>query len=382
MLTVRDVTKLRALQAEADQQRQELSMIGEIIELDSGVFQNVCERSLAMAREAQALVNNYQQQSDTVERVFRILHTIKGNARMQNLSVIVECAHEAEAVLDQCRKHPITTTLAPALAQAIKKVETAILQYQKIALHQLGRGQGSFFGRHQRLEPQVLDALNEKLHALCDRITDEEVLSAITQAADLLDASKATRLDKLIRANLPAVASLARELEKPTPQLIFVNTNIYIKNEVSDLLQDVLMHLLRNALDHGIEAPTERREKCKSEQGKILITSHQSEFGLTISVEDDGEGLSLQSLRNKAEGLGINWEDSQSISEILFAPGFSTKTDVTAVSGRGVGLDVVKSHLKACGGDVSLAWTSDSEEECARSFRIDIRLPNDAFFAT
>jgi chemotaxis protein histidine kinase CheA len=120
---------------------------------------------------------------------------------------------------------------------------------------------------------------------------DNELFDIVARTSDLLQAFDATRLDNLIRKHVPAVASLAQELGKATPKIIFETTHFYIKNEICDILQDALTHLIRNALDHGIEMPAERREKNKPERGEILITTRQSEVGLTITISDDGRGI-------------------------------------------------------------------------------------------
>ena len=137
-------------------------------------------------------------------------------------------------------------------------------------------------------------------------------------------------------------------------------------------ITDPLTHLVRNSCDHGIELPAERLAKGKPETGTLtLIASHQG-GSIVIEVRDDGKGLSREKLISKARERGISAPDSMSDSEVwslIFAPGFSTAEVVTDVSGRGVGMDVVKKNITALGGTVDI----ESTEGVGMS--VKVRLP-------
>jgi two-component system chemotaxis sensor kinase CheA len=128
---------------------------------------------------------------------------------------------------------------------------------------------------------------------------------------------------------------------------------------VIDKLSDPLVHLIRNSIDHGIEAPESRRSAGKSPQGVIKLAAEHSGAYVLISVEDDGGGLDTQTIRNKAVEKGLISADAnlseKEIFELILAPGFSTAKNVTSVSGRGVGMDVVKSSIESFGGTVEIA---------------------------
>ncbi len=137
-------------------------------------------------------------------------------------------------------------------------------------------------------------------------------------------------------------------------------------------ITDPLTHLVRNSCDHGIEAPADRIAKGKPEQGTItLVASHQG-GSIVIEVRDDGRGLNRDKLIKKARERGIDAPDSMSDADawgLIFAPGFSTAEQVTDVSGRGVGMDVVKKNITALGGTVEI----DSAEGYGMTVRV--RLP-------
>jgi two-component system chemotaxis sensor kinase CheA len=137
-------------------------------------------------------------------------------------------------------------------------------------------------------------------------------------------------------------------------------------------ITDPLTHLVRNSCDHGIELPADRAAKGKAEHGTItLVASHQG-GSIVIEVRDDGRGLNRQKLLDKARERGIDAPDSMTDNEVyslIFAPGFSTAEQVTDVSGRGVGMDVVKKNITSLGGTVEI----DSAEGYGMS--VKVRLP-------
>ena len=137
-------------------------------------------------------------------------------------------------------------------------------------------------------------------------------------------------------------------------------------------ITDPLTHLVRNACDHGIELPAERVAKGKPEIGTLTLAASHQGGSIVIEVRDDGKGLSRDKLLKKARERGLDAPDSmpdQDVWSLIFAPGFSTAEVVTDVSGRGVGMDVVKRNITALGGTVEI----DSAEGCGMS--VKVRLP-------
>ncbi len=162
-------------------------------------------------------------------------------------------------------------------------------------------------------------------------------------------------------ARLPRMAfDLAQKTHKQV-QLHMQLAPIELDSMIIHALMDPLTHLLRNALAHGIEAPEQRQHSGKPIGGQIHISAEQIDEELVIRFSDDGSGLSEQQIVAKAKQNGINTEftavTQQQLSEWVFRSGFSTSKSADAVSGRGIGLDIVKQHVNDLGGEIELVST-------------------------
>ncbi len=153
----------------------------------------------------------------------------------------------------------------------------------------------------------------------------------------------------------------AKELDKRA-NLEILGTQVELDRSVLEKLVGPLDHLLRNALDHGLEAREARRQSGKPEIGEITLKVRQQGNEIAIELSDDGAGLDLAGIADKARKLGLVPADADPtearLIECIFAPGFSTATNVTQISGRGVGMDVVRSEIAALGGRVEVATLS------------------------
>ena len=155
------------------------------------------------------------------------------------------------------------------------------------------------------------------------------------------------------------IRDLDRKLKKPM-ELVMTGEDTELDRTVVDQLGDPLQHLLRNSADHGIESPEDRRAAGKPEKGTIFLNAFQEGNNVIIEVGDDGGGINTDKVRDKAVERGIvTPEEAENLSQkeiidFLFMPSFSMAKQITDISGRGVGLDVVKSNIEALGGDVSV----------------------------
>ncbi|MCC7281088.1 MAG: chemotaxis protein CheW [Acetobacteraceae bacterium] len=155
------------------------------------------------------------------------------------------------------------------------------------------------------------------------------------------------------------VRDLGHELGK-TIELVERGTTTELDRQVLELVTDPLTHMVRNSADHGLETPAERRRAGKPEAGRISLNAFHEAGQIVIEVADDGRGLATGAIRAKALGLGLASEaelaamGDQQIQQFIFRAGFSTAAAVSAVSGRGVGLDVVRTNIERIGGTIEL----------------------------
>ncbi|MRG85379.1 chemotaxis protein CheA [Salinibacillus xinjiangensis] len=158
------------------------------------------------------------------------------------------------------------------------------------------------------------------------------------------------------------VRKLTRDLGKKV-DLVIEGAETELDRTVIDEIGDPLVHLIRNALDHGIETPEERMEQGKPETGTLLLKAYHSGNHVFVEIEDDGKGIQKQKVLKKALSNGIitneqaeNLEEHQ-INELILASGFSTAEQISDISGRGVGLDVVKNKIESLGGNITVGST-------------------------
>jgi two-component system chemotaxis sensor kinase CheA len=200
-----------------------------------------------------------------------------------------------------------------------------------------------------------------------------EVLAQTTRG--LQDSVMAIRAQP-VKSVFSRMPRLVRELAAKTGKKIKLETigeNTEIDKTVIEQLSDPLTHMIRNSADHGIETPDKRLGRGKSETGTIRLSAEQAGGNILIVVEDDGGGINRERVLQVARDKGIVAADVQptdeQIDQLIFAPGFSTAGEVSDISGRGVGMDVVLSNIKKIGGSVHVrSWTG-------KGCRMTLRLP-------
>jgi two-component system chemotaxis sensor kinase CheA len=195
---------------------------------------------------------------------------------------------------------------------------------------------------------------------------DEAMQKAVSNldvvTADLQTAVMKTRMQpiKKVFGRFPRlVRDLARQLKKEI-NLELVGEETDLDKNLVEALADPLVHLVRNAVDHGVETPEEREASGKNRSGKVVLSAEQEGDHILLSISDDGKGMDPQVLRNIAVKRGVMDKDAADrLSDtecynLIFAPGFSTKTEISDVSGRGVGMDVVKTKISQLNGTINI----------------------------
>jgi len=211
-----------------------------------------------------------------------------------------------------------------------------------------------------------------------DPITCERLLAGLAQlernSRDLQEAVMSIRMVPMsfVFSRFPRmVRDLAKKLDKQA-ELQLVGESTELDKGLIEKIVDPLTHLVRNAVDHGLESPEQRLAKSKSAVGQIVLSAAHQSGNIVIEIVDDGAGLDRDRILAKARSNGLPVSDDLSDAEVwdlIFAPGFSTAEQITDVSGRGVGMDVVRKNIQALGGSVHLS------SGLGQGTRVSIRLP-------
>jgi len=382
-------------------------------------FRTETKAGLEQMEEALLELETHPDDAELMNTIFRVVHTFKGNARIFELKHAQEFAHVLEDLLDRMRTHELSFSpeIADVLLDSIDVLQEftlaavtgqdaptpksrKLLQKMREQKQQTEPAEAkasrenaasahsarSTAGRTVDSAPQSARTLRVDVQKL-DRLLDltGEIAIARGRAARLLenmdhvaieDLAEAHSMTETLQAELQelvmkvrmvpvgplfrqyrrTVRDLGRELGK-TVVLEIEGGDVEVDTSVVEHLRDPLLHMIRNALDHGIETPDQRRKAGKPPAGIITLRASHQSGSISIEVEDNGVGLYRTKILEAAKRRGISvdsgWSD-QDIYQLVFESGLSTNGQVNNLSGRGVGMDVVRGNVQALRGNVSI----------------------------
>jgi two-component system, chemotaxis family, sensor kinase CheA len=283
--------------------------------------------------------------------------------------ILLQAKAITERALDQAL-HKQEKQTKPAEENATIRVETKRLDSVMNLVGELVLGRnrlikiGTQLEQNHESDPQV-------------RVLSETLAQLNLVTTDLQLAVMKTRMlpIKKVFAKLPRmVRDLSQKLNKQV-RLEMRGEETELDKSVADEIGDPLVHLVRNAIDHGIETPAERQAKGKPGEGQLTIAASQEGNSIVIRINDDGRGIPVDKIKAKALAKGLISEaelatmEHREVLNLIFLPGFSTAEQVTDVSGRGVGMDVVRTNIRKINGSVDL------ESEPGKGSQIIIKLP-------
>jgi two-component system, chemotaxis family, sensor kinase CheA len=348
---------------------------------------------------------------EVLASIFRTMHTIKGTCGFLGFGRLERVAHAAENLLAGMRDG--SRSMTPEIAETLLRTGDSLrAMLDRIAttgvdgddehddlVDELARLRTSPAGPRRAAaaaseaprsehRPAAADTTIRVDIALLDRLMtvvgelvlarnhlvqladerDDESLAPASQAIDRITAElqegvMKTRLQPIRSAWAP-IPRVVRDLAVALGKRARIETEgeeTELDRSIIEAIRDPLAHLVRNAIDHGIEPPEERRAVGKPEEGVIRVRAYHEGGQVTIEVSDDGRGLHPEAIRAKAIDQGIVTPDQaarltdRQVSDLVFVPGFSTAEEVTTVSGRGVGMDVVRTNVERIGGSVDVA---------------------------
>ncbi|MEP7349322.1 MAG: ATP-binding protein [Sphingorhabdus sp.] len=347
-----------------------------------------------------------------VDSVFRFVHTVKGSCGFLDLPRLLRLSHAAEDLLSGARDGVVTASAGlvtavlaiidriSALTEALETGQAvhdndqelidAMLAFLPTEMQDVETPTAIMLDEHEgdelgpkaksrtvRVSLGLLDKLmsgvsdmvlarNEVSRQLRKSGSNNELETAFsrlsTSVAEMRDAVSLMRMQNIDRlfSSLPRLLrDISIELDKEI-ELRIEGSEVEVDREMVEALRDPLTHILRNAADHGIESADERRAAGKDPIGKIRIVARQSGNQILIEIIDDGRGINLEKLGTRAISAKIvtvaEWQKMSEKAQLntIFTPGLSTADKVSAISGRGVGMDVVRTNLQAVGGTIDL----------------------------
>ncbi|MBO9519826.1 MAG: chemotaxis protein CheA [Porphyrobacter sp.] len=341
-----------------------------------------------------------------LDTIFRFVHTVKGNCGFFDFPQLEALSHAAEDALSDVRngRRNADRLLVDAVLAVIDRIGVMIEEIERgeaisdasddnliaalkgapdVELH-LAPAAGSqpttAVAAEQRtirlpvdLIDQVMSGVSEMVLARNDlarrmqhmgtdtglETTFARLSSLIAEVRDAITRTRMRRIEGLFSTFPRLVRDLSTELGKQ----VFIeleNGEVELDREMIELIRDPLLHIIRNAVDHGIETPAARRAAGKREAGMLTISARQTGNTIHIGIQDDGRGIDCDRLAAKAIAAGLRTQaeiDAMSRAErleLIYEPGLSTAEAVTSISGRGVGMDVVRANLEKFGGTLEI----------------------------
>lgn len=399
---------------------EESSLVDGDVTLDfsTEIFQIFIVEAKDRLKEALDLILKIEDKTYTdkdINSLFRIFHTIKGESGFLNLVKLGDLTHQIEFILDNLRHNELEITTeaidnilkgCDLVYEIIKTIENCRPDlYELIDVYPIIRELKEISSTESKtLKSRKINNEDKKLiqkesmikvkASLIDKLVDlvGELIISENQLHDYEQDSQADenqsedlelvkgitkdiqsivmmlRTVKIARL-LPNIKRVIRDISqalKKRVSLEVIGEDLEIDRNLIEDLEEPLLHIIRNAIGHGIESDTDRELRGKSSVGNILFKSERSGNQIIITIRDDGAGLNTDKIIDKALKMELITEedleemDEDDISQLIFNPGFSTSEDINKVSGRGVGMDIVKSRVNALRGNISV--TSKSGE--------------------
>jgi signal transduction histidine kinase len=358
MFIVEDITEIEKLAAEKAAKDKEIAAINEIASSKIDDVKNFILGAHLYIENSKAPLQEYKDdhsKSSNLGEIFRNLHTLKGNSRIFSLSTISQTTHVIESdlvnIIDEIKEgKDIEHERIDQLFQGFVEIEESIKFYLEIGKRIFSFGNAD--------EITVKKGIIEEIQKLIGGLVNENenIKKADYCIKKIIFNSFLDECNKFKKM----VADIASKLDKKA-ELNVSGEDIFLENQKLDLISDALTHILRNSIDHGIEKMDKRKERQKEEFGTISISTKDVNNIFEILIVDDGNGIDGDRVMNSAVKKGAlakekadTMNDDEKVN-LIFLPNLSTAETVSEVSGRGVGMDVVKSNIEKLGGEIKVS---------------------------
>ena len=334
MAIVRDVTEWKKLEEVSQLNRDQSEIIGTMLLLSADDLRHYFEKVGNVLEWGSSHTSEWNE-----SKVNRDIHTLKGISRILGFEKGANYCHLLESALKN--ELEIENTLAEFINYFSKAKE--------IFTH--------YFGDKLNQSIALIDGVKRLSSALVNYDIDAEHRKFVTQLFEILGVKQ--NLSAILDPLTSGTPDIATSLGKEPPKILFTGDNAIWDYPIHQTLLMVFTHLINNSLDHGIETASERERLGKPPRGELRISVRVKSSGiLELDYEDDGRGLDIDKIRKTGIDLGlISSEQSLTDHEIagmIFNPKFTTKSDITEISGRGIGLDAVQAYMEESGHSISV----------------------------
>jgi two-component system chemotaxis sensor kinase CheA len=358
MIILTDITEKKALEKRLERERKTLKMVVSSVANTSEFFELVSEyKEFLQIRTS--LVDTSKTPLYNLTELYRTVHTYKGNFAQKDFITTPQGLHKLETRLSKFLADPNTTN--EAVIAVLKKVELEAWLDKDLLLLKQTLGE-NFFDDESKItiSEETLNGFKSKIKENAINLGLQE--SAINEIMEEVETLKLKSLYDALSSFPKIVEQVSVKLGKSVyPMHIECDKKIYISDEYKPFIR-TLVHIFRNSVDHGLEFPDDRAEIGKDEVGTITcVASLDKNSNIQIVIADDGAGVNIKRVSKKAIENGICTEadiakmSNEEIAMLIFSDNFSTKEEISELSGRGVGLAAVKAELENIGGHMHIS---------------------------
>ncbi len=382
LVCLRDVSEIRQLRDQSRQHEEELRIIDELLNIPEDRFKTFVNKVSQYLKESRVLIGSLESEravdrNEVIRQIFMNIHTIKGTSRTLHFKALAAASHDLETEISLLKSATETGNL-PDLNHKLDQLRLVLDHYQRVSHQKLG---WDLQEENVKLPRRIVLDCAKLLSTLQNASLDKDQRKDVQALEISLQTYCPTDLAHALRETTRGLDSIARDLNKAPPHIEVVAAGFMLTDLGSQLIQGLFTHILRNAMDHGLEEEADRLSKAKPIQGTIHIEAHLLDRDLVITCQDDGRGLDLKKIRARAEQQGlIDAKASytrEAIADLIFRTGLSTKDAVTEISGRGVGMDAVRNFMESVGGKAEVQILSASMDDAYIPFKIVLSLPQE-----
>ena len=358
MLILTNITSQKKLEKKVKREQEILKMIVAVVS-ESDVFHET-------KKEYQNFIDNYLEyinQNATplhnISNIYRIIHTFKGTFSQLYMKDIVDFLHEIESRLSTMQKDILHSNIQLEELLENSDFETSLNKSISIIEEILGE-EFLTTSNYLKIDLNDISNLQEKIENLLNNFEQttpecQDILCSIQNLSSV-------KLSSLLHPYISLTKQLALRLDKEIYDFSIIGDNKISLNDTFKPFIKSLIHLFRNSMDHGIETPEKRVEHGKDEKGTISCTFNIVDENLQLIISDDGAGIDIEKIKNR---LSLNGIDAQKLNEnqiynYIFDDNFTTKDEISDISGRGIGMSVVKNEIEKLNGDINITSSKNN----------------------